>query len=91
MKFCPKCGTLLVPSKKGKKSTLKCPKCGYEERIKRAAKSEYKLSVKADTNLKVKTTSLVSEKKEVLRKKEEIEQEKEEFYEVLLDLMKEEG
>jgi len=30
MKFCPKCGTTLLPVKKGKHVVLNCPKCGYE-------------------------------------------------------------
>ncbi len=29
MEFCPKCGSIMVPVKKGKQVYLKCPKCGY--------------------------------------------------------------
>lgn len=32
MKFCPKCGTTLIPTKKAKSIVLSCPKCGYETR-----------------------------------------------------------
>ncbi|MCD6428961.1 MAG: DNA-directed RNA polymerase subunit M [Desulfurococcales archaeon] len=90
MRFCPKCGTMLEPTKKDKKIILRCPRCGYEEVIKPTKTSEYKLVVKSGEENRVKTTSLVSEGKATLRKKEEIEQEKEEFYEVFLDLMSEE-
>jgi len=81
---------MLEPTKREKKIVLKCPRCGYEEVVKSTKSSEYKLVVKSGEENKVKTTSLVSEGKVTSRKKEEIEQEKEEFYEVFLDLMSEE-
>ncbi len=90
MKFCPKCGTMLEPVRKGKKTLLRCPSCGYEEALGRKSSKEYKIVMKSNAQEKVKTTSLVSEGRSVQRRKEEIEQEKEEFYEVLLDLMSEE-
>ena len=31
MKFCPTCRTLMVVSRTGGKTVLKCPKCGHEE------------------------------------------------------------
>lgn len=37
MEFCPKCGTRLVPTPKGKrriKVLLSCPRCGYEKTTK---------------------------------------------------------
>ncbi len=88
MKFCPKCGTMMVPVRKGKKTILKCPKCGYEEELHTNTK-DYKIEIK-ETTQKVRTTSVVSEEEEKKRTKEELEQEKEEFYEVFLDLMSEE-
>jgi len=81
---------MLEPVKRNKKTILRCPRCGYEEVVKSTKSSEYKLVVKSGKENKVKTTSLVSEGKVTSRKKEEIEQEKEEFYEVFLDLMSEE-
>jgi len=92
MKFCPKCGTMLVPVKKGKTMVLKCPKCGYEEKMKGKNNKDYKLEIKTESNRRVKTTSVVSEEATTkLKKGEELEQEKEEFYEVFLELMGEEG
>ncbi|MCD6324063.1 MAG: DNA-directed RNA polymerase subunit M [Desulfurococcales archaeon] len=88
MRFCPKCGTMMVPVRKGKKTVLKCPKCGYEE-VLNTNNRDYKIEIK-ETAQKVRTTSVVSEGEEKKRTKEELEQEKEEFYEVFLDLMSEE-
>ena len=42
MEFCPECGKLLIPKKKGKSKLLVCPKCGYE--IKLSTKSSYEVS-----------------------------------------------
>lgn len=88
MKFCPRCGTLMLPKKEASKEVLKCPKCGYEESLK--ASEGYKVSRSVAKDVKVKTTSIVSEGGRRIRSKEELEQEKEEYYEVFLDLMHEE-
>lgn len=74
-----------MPEKKNDSYVYRCPNCGYEETSK--AGSGYKLSGKSSAESKVKTTSIVSEGAGVIRSQEEIEQEKEEFYEILLDLM----
>ncbi len=86
MKFCPKCGSMLLPERRGKKLVLRCPECGYEEVVKPTETKEYRLEVKA-TGSKVKTTSVVSEESAAKRSEEELEQEKEEFYEVFLEIM----
>jgi DNA-directed RNA polymerase subunit M len=31
MKFCPKCGSIMVPRRENGKTVYKCPKCGYED------------------------------------------------------------
>jgi len=33
MEFCPDCGKLLIPKKKGKAKALFCAKCGYENKL----------------------------------------------------------
>ncbi|MDK6028440.1 DNA-directed RNA polymerase subunit M [Ignisphaera sp. 4213-co] len=87
--FCPRCGGLMKPIKKEDGSTiLKCSKCGYELT---SAGAGYTVGVQTSSSDRVKTTSVISEGKKVGRKKEEIEQEKEEYYkELFLELLHEE-
>ena len=33
MEFCPECGKLMIPKKKGKSKALYCAKCGYESKL----------------------------------------------------------
>ncbi len=78
----------MLPKREGSDEYLACPKCGYRESLK--VKEGYKVSRPATKGVKVKTTSIVSEGGRKIRSKEEFEQEKEEYYEVFLDLMHEE-
>jgi DNA-directed RNA polymerase subunit M/transcription elongation factor TFIIS len=78
----------MIPQRSGDAYVYKCPNCGYEERSGRG--SGYKLSGKSSAGNRVKTTSVVSEGRGAGRSQEEIEQEKEEFYEIFLDLLSEE-
>lgn len=78
----------MVPQKKDDNYVYKCPHCGHEEVSK--TEERYRLSGKSTPGSKVKTTSIVSEGRRLVRSQEEIEQEKEEFYEILLDLLSEE-
>jgi len=87
MRFCPKCGSILMPTRRNDKTILKCPRCGYEVEIKGDVKRDYRIEAKSDIASKIKTTSVVSEGTGSHRSREEIEQEKEEFYEVFLELM----
>ena len=32
MRFCPKCGTRLMPTREGEEELLVCPRCGYKVR-----------------------------------------------------------
>ena len=86
MQFCPRCGGILTPHRKEDGSiVLKCSRCGYEVQQQSA---RYTLSVQQP---KVFTTSVVSEGRKYSRKKEEIEQEREEYYkELFMELMREE-
>ena len=91
MKFCPKCGGLMLPIKKGDKIILKCTKCGYEIDAKNLDKNEYKVIEKVSEEQRVVTTSKVSEAPaRVGRRPEEQEQEREEYYEIALELLQEE-
>ncbi|NJE25231.1 transcription factor S [Thermococcus sp. MV5] len=44
MKFCPKCGSIMLPDKK--KGVFVCRKCGYEEPLDPEAASKYKITQK---------------------------------------------
>jgi len=35
LKFCPKCGDVLIPGKKGDKFFANCEKCGFSKEVKR--------------------------------------------------------
>ncbi len=78
----------MVPQRTSDGHIYKCPKCGHEEVSKTGEK--YRLTGSAGAEPKVKTTSVVSEGGGLARSREEIEQEKEEFYEILLELLSEE-
>jgi DNA-directed RNA polymerase subunit M len=41
MKFCPNDRSLLLPARKGDKTVLRCPKCGYEEEVSQGVKNVY--------------------------------------------------
>ncbi|MBW2979197.1 transcription factor S [Candidatus Woesearchaeota archaeon] len=55
VKFCPKCGAILVPGKEGE---LVCPRCGYK------CKGELKLSEKEKS--KAEDVAVVEKEREVL-------------------------
>lgn len=85
MQFCPKCGGILVPQRRDNETVLKCSKCGYELQQQSA---RYTIS---SQHSKVFTTSVVSEGKKGTRRKEELEQEREEYYkELFMELLREE-
>ncbi|AOL15858.1 DNA-directed RNA polymerase subunit M [Sulfolobus sp. A20] len=90
MKFCPKCGGLMIPTKKDGKEMLRCTKCGYEMLLSEKEKKEYSVKESRDKSNRVLTTSIVSDK-EGRNLSEELQQEREEYYkEVGLELLREE-
>lgn len=89
MKFCPKCGGLMVPVKIDGKQYLQCTKCGYKEKVGKKREG-YTLTEKVDKRNKVKTTSIISQHTGVTVSEEERQQRLEEYYEVALDLIQEE-
>lgn len=50
MEFCPECGKLLIPKKKGKSKLLVCAKCGYESKLSGKGKYEVSDEVEHDPN-----------------------------------------
>lgn len=79
-----------MPSKKGDTLSLKCSKCGYERKASGDTLRGYTITRETDRSLRVKTTSKISEAKGMPRSIEELEQEKEEYYEIFLDLVERE-
>ncbi len=78
MEFCPKCGTMLVPTKIGRSRRLTCPRCGYKSKAKKPA--SYKISEKGKEAREV---AVIVEKKKKHKKPAEREYELEppEYYE----------
>ncbi len=79
MEFCPKCGTVLVPTKVGRSKRLVCSRCGYKGKVKKPA--SYKISEKGKETREV---AIIVEKKKKKSKKpaeREYELERPEYYE----------
>ncbi|MCX8195888.1 MAG: transcription elongation factor [Acidilobaceae archaeon] len=89
MRFCPRCGSVVVPVKKGDELFSRCTRCGYEEKLE-VAKEEYKSTIKARE--KVITTKVISKSKGIdVKREEELEQAKDSYYEIVLDQIGEYG
>jgi len=90
LKFCPKCGGVMVPQKKPDgKIVLKCLRCGYEMPADEKALKSYRAEAKSEQ--KVITTKVVSKAKKLKVSKEDLEQAREEYYELVLDQIGEYG
>ncbi|BAA79993.1 hypothetical protein APE_1007a [Aeropyrum pernix K1] len=89
MKFCPKCGGVMLPRKDGEKRLLVCGSCGYTIEAKPEDLSRYKGVEKVKDH--VLTTKTVNVVKKRQREKEEIEQAREEYYELVLEQLGEYG
>ncbi len=87
MKFCPKCGNLMVPIRRNEKTILKCRVCGYEEEVKTSV--DYKLTHSIEENKRV-ITSRVSEGAGKPLRREEEREILQEYYEVFLETFSEE-
>lgn len=70
MEFCPKCGSMLVPTKVRRSKRLSCPRCGYKSKIKKRA--AYKISEKGKAANEI---PVIVEKKKKKRKLAEREYE----------------
>ncbi len=83
MKFCPKCGSVMIVVRKEGKLYYQCTRCGYMEPVKKG--DSMKIVERADEKKKVVSTKAVAENRAIMRSKEEIQQEIEEYYEQVLD------
>ena len=91
MKFCIKCGSVMVPVKKDGRLILKCTRCGYEMEPSEKDLEKYKVRAVADEKAKVISTKVISQTRRAKVSKEELEQAKEEYYELVLDQIGEYG
>lgn len=82
----------MVPVKKGNKTVLRCTRCGYEMELDKDSSKEYQATSKVNEK-KVLTTTVVGKESPVNNEanKEELEQAKEDYYELVLDEMGEYG
>ena len=88
VEFCPKCGTLLVPSRRGNKVFLVCRRCKYEKSIKSSEGYREVQIISEDKRLK---TAVIEETKEIDKEKRKEERELlQELYEIVLETMEQE-
>lgn len=78
MEFCPKCGSMLIPTKVRRSKQLACPRCGYKSKIKKRA--AYKISKKGKEAKEIPV--IVGEKKKKKPAEREYELESPEYEEV---------
>jgi DNA-directed RNA polymerase subunit M len=80
MKFCPRCGGLMVPVKKEGKVYLKCQRCGYEEELKSSDTKSY-----VDKKSVEKKSAVIVESYKEEEPSEEEKELKEDYVKQLLD------
>lgn len=61
MKFCPKCGTMLMPQEKGENTWLVCPNCESYQRLKE--EEDYKIKEERSKGEEKKVAVVEKEKK----------------------------
>ena len=79
MEFCPKCGSLLLPTKKGRSFKLVCQRCKYTRKLKdRKDMKGYKIS---EDGKEVQEIAIVKAEKKKKVRPRETERENTEYYE----------
>ena len=91
MKFCPKCGGIMVPRRKDGDLILACMRCGYEMKADRKSLESYAGTSKAEQKARVKTSEISTVSTKGKSMKEELEQAREDYYELVLDQLGEYG
>jgi len=76
VEFCPKCGTMLVPTKVGRSKKLVCPRCGYKGKVKKP--TSYRISEKCK---EPKEVAVITEERKRKPAEQEFELEPPEFEE----------
>ncbi len=84
MEFCPKCGSLLLPTKKGRSFKLVCQRCKYTRKLKdKKDMKGYKIS---EEGKEVQEIAIIDKKKKKKKgRPQEIERENVEYYEELYE------
>ncbi|NOZ88338.1 MAG: RNA polymerase [Crenarchaeota archaeon] len=92
MKFCPRCGGLMVPAgREGDLVILRCVRCGYTEKVPASQLQGYTIATQTPKEEHTVTTLKVSEaKRRPPKSLEEWEQEREEYREILQELLEQE-
>ncbi len=81
----------MIPQREGETTVLRCQRCGYTEGVTPQTSTEYTIRGVTPSEERTITTLHVSEaKRRAFRTTEEWEQEREEYREVLLELLQEE-
>jgi len=93
LKFCPKCGGIMVPlkDKEEGKVYLVCRNCGYRVEASPEDLKRYRGREGVSEEAKVLTTKTLARPLVRRNRKEELEQAKEEYYEFVLEQMGEYG
>ncbi len=91
MRFCPKCGGIMLPVREGGKVVLKCQRCGYVLEPSEKELETYKNVSRPDEKAKVISTKVVSKARRTRANKEELEQAREDYYEFVLEQIGEYG
>lgn len=78
MEFCPKCGSMLLPKRVGRRTRGVCPRCGYKGKLTKP--KAYKIS---ERGKEIKEVAVIEEKKKKKERKPEVpyEEMKPEYYE----------
>jgi len=58
VRFCPKCGSLMIPRRSGDKHVLACLRCGYEEEVSEESSVGYSIRTRVTHTNKEKTVIL---------------------------------
>ncbi len=92
MRFCPQCGGFMVPARREQDKILfRCMRCGYSEEVSVSESADYTIVGATPKEERTITTLKVSEaKKRPPKTLEEWEQEREEYREILHELLQEE-
>ncbi len=84
MKFCPKCGGIMVPKREKGVSYLVCTNCGYKMKVKKEEGYKERESISEDVRTRVAVVDVGSVR---ALTDEERQQLKEEYYEIFLETM----